>query len=248
LVVKKIKVTKKASDKASDLLSLTERWDFWLQKNSKYLIGGIVLLVAVGGIVWGVSAYRQSVEARAKTAYVGLLAKLPAEGGEDSKEWEKLIPELETFVQTHAGTKAAIDAEADLVQACVKVKRYADAIKWSNQILVEITPAHPLRPIIREQLAVGYEAMGKTDDAIQQWTEMKKEGSGSFARVISWNLGRLYARKGDYGKAKEEYEAALKTDGAYPGTALLEDEMARMQPQAAPSTDGPKKEPSKGNS
>lgn len=247
MVVKKIKV-KKTPEKAPDLLSLAERWDVWLEKNLKFLIGGVVLLVVAAGIAWGVTAYRKSVETQAQAAYAALLGKLPTEGAGDPGAWEKVMPELEAFIQGHGGTKAAIDAETDLVQACMKLRRYADAIKWSERLLGEITPEHPLRPIVREQLAMAYEATGKIDEALRQWTEMKKEGAGSFGRLISWNLGRLYARKGDFGKAREEYEAALKADGNYPGTAMLEDELARMRPQAAPAAGGAGTEPPKGNS
>lgn len=246
--LKKIKVAKKTPDKDSGLLSLSERWDLWFEKNSRYLIGGVVLLVALGGAIWGVTAYWESLEARARTEYVALLGKLPVVDGESPGEWEKRIPELDAYIQAHPGTKIVINARADLLQAFTKVGRYEDAVRQGNLMLKEIDPRHPLRPIAREQLAIAYDAGGKIDDALQQWNEMKREGFESYSRVISWNLARLHGKKGDFTRAAQEYEAALKTEGAYPDSALLEDELARVRLRAAPAAEGGKAEPAKGNS
>ena len=97
-------------------------------------------------------------------------------------------------------------------------------------------------------MAIAYDAGGKIDDALQQWNEMKREGFESYSRVISWNLARLYGKKGDFARAAQEFEAALKTEGAYPDSALLEDELARVRLRAAPAAEGGKAEPAKGNS
>ena len=89
--LKKIKVAKKTPGKDAALLSLSERWDLWFEKNARYLIGGVVLLVALAGAVWGVTAYRESLEARARTEYVALLGKLPVADGESPRRMGKRI-------------------------------------------------------------------------------------------------------------------------------------------------------------
>ncbi len=229
MVVKKIKVSKKASDKLPDALSLSERWDAWTQKNFKFLIAGVVVLLVASGILWGINSYKGRQESAARSDYAVLFGKWPAEAA-DAKEWEAFVPQLEEFIGKHDGTNSALNAKTDLARVYIRLNRFQDAVVWSGKVLGEVPPKNPLKPIAHEQLAVAYEALGKSDEAMDQWKALKAEGFEGYNRIVYWNLARLYAQKKDNAKAAEQYELAVKAQGVYPSAALLESELAKIQP------------------
>ncbi len=247
MAMKKIKGVKKGTDKLPDPLSFSERWNEWIEKNFKFLIGGVVVLLAASAILWGFNVYRDKRENSARSDYAALFEKWPSDTA-DPKEWEASIPELEKFIRDHDGTMAALNAKTDLARVYLTLQRYQDAVVWSSKVIEEVPSKHPLKPIARDQLAIAYEASGKTDEALGQWKALKEEGFSGYNRVICWNMARLYAKKQDYAKAVEQYELALKAVGNYPSVALLENELSGVKTQTATPAGKPKTGQAQGNS
>ncbi len=79
-------------------------------------------------------------------------------------------------------------------------------LKKSLNLKPDYAPAHYL-------LAVAYDQLGKTDEAISKLEEAKKFAPLDFG--LSFQLGILYWRKGEIEKAKSEFERALQINPNY---------------------------------
>ena len=153
---------------------------------------------------------------------------------------EKVLPELEKYVAEHKGTKSALNARLDLARAYFEMKRYEDALKWSKGVLDEVSPDSELKPLAAYQVAQTFHALGKTEEALEQWKALKSMGMPGLDREISWYMAKLYAGKGDLSKSIEQYESALKDSGMYPPTAQLQDELSAIKLKTASSSRAPK--------
>lgn len=220
----------------------TERFKVWMERHSNHVAVSVLALLLILGGLWGMDAYSKSKEKRASAAYAELSREWPPEGVADPKAWEKVISSLEKFVQEHRGTPPALDAQLDLALASFHARRYEDALKWQNKVLADAPAGHSLRLFAGYQMALTYETMGKTDEAIARWTDLQSQGSLGLQREIDWRLGRLYAGKNEYSKAVAHYEKALQMTGTYPNPALLQAELSDLRLKAGAKGEAPKAE------
>ncbi|MHC1729311.1 MAG: YfgM family protein [Syntrophobacteraceae bacterium] len=204
----------------------------WINKNFSVLVVAGAAMLFMISVIWGYTMYDQSKQSRAQSEYTAIAARLPAEGKVAPGDWQALIPELQKFVSEHSGTAPALNARIELAKAYFETKLYDDAVKVASEALNSAPKGHFLRPLIHYQLAYAYEAAGKTDQAINEWTSLKSLGVGDLEREADWNLGRLYAGKKDGAKAAEMYQLALKAPGDYPPAALIDQELAQVKPRA----------------
>ncbi|MFZ2448603.1 MAG: tetratricopeptide repeat protein [Syntrophobacteraceae bacterium] len=230
---KKIKPSKKVAAKIAPAQdTYVEQVKIWAEKNySRIVIVGAAILFAVIS-AWGMNAYQTYSENSARSAYAPLASKLAAEGTMAPEEWQKLIPDLQKFISAQKGTQTALLAKVELAKAYFETKRYDDAIKTASEALKAIPPGHGLKPLIQYQLAYAYEAAGKPDQAVKEWTDLKGAGLAGLDREAQWNIGRIYAAGKDYARAAEMYAKAVDAPGSYPASALLEQELERTR-QAA---------------
>ena len=225
----KIKVAKKPLKKVAPLPPQTviERYRAWMEKNSRYLMGGLVVIVVPMLVVWGAKAYSSHKETKAREAWVQLEAKTASEQG-SSQNPEKSVPDLDKFVHDYSGTAMALDAEIELQKGYYRVKRFDDAVKLGKELAGKLPKDDSLLPVVIYQTACAALASGNTEEALARWTEVKETGYPGLAREADANLARLYAARKDYAKAAEMYKAATQAAGSYPETALLEQELARV--------------------
>jgi len=143
----------------------------WAEKNYSRLVivGAAILFASISA--WGMSTYQAYNENSARAAYAPLASKLAAEVKMAPEEWQKLLPELQKFISAHRGTQSALVAKIELAKAYFETKRYDEAIKTAAEALNAVPPGHGLKPLIQYQLAFAYEAAGKPDQAVKEWTD-----------------------------------------------------------------------------
>jgi predicted negative regulator of RcsB-dependent stress response len=232
LGAKKIKIPKKEALKAQKALEnaitpvLSREW---IELHLSKILAGLVALCLALGSLWGFTAYGQSKERRAQVDYTTITQSWPGVENSDRQAWEKLVSELEKFLKDHSGTAPVNDAQLDLARAYFQTQQYENALNWNKKVLDQLPRDQGLKILAQYQQAFVYEALGKTDEAITLWNDLKGNDSSELKKEAEWNLARLYARKGDYSKAAEQYETSLKAPGNYPSSALLQDELASLK-------------------
>ncbi|MGV8074838.1 MAG: YfgM family protein [Syntrophobacteraceae bacterium] len=226
LGARKVKVAVKTTERKERIETMQERVMGWVEDNYPRAIAVGVLILLIPLIAWGVNSHREAKNRRASAAY----AKITKEWTEDldgkSVQYEKLLPELEKSLKEYDGTPSALNAQLDLALIHLYQKRFEDAVTGAGRVLNEIPAGSGLRPLARYQLALTYVAIGKKDEALRLWTDLKNDGLKGAEREIEWQIARIYEAKGDYSKAEQQYELALKAPGGYPSTALLQAEKA----------------------
>jgi len=230
LGAKKIKPVKKSQKK----LVLTPDTTFakarkWADKNYTIVFGACTAILFTVIAVWAYSAHDRSKQVQAQSDYGTLVSRLPAEGRGSAADWEKLIPDLKTFISEHEGTAPALDARIELAKAFFETRRYGDAIKTGEEALNLAPAGYGLRPLILYQLGYAYESAGKPDEAVGEWTSLKELGVQDLEREADWNLGRISESKKDFSRAAEMYQLASKAPGDYPPAALIDQQIARVK-------------------
>lgn len=241
--VKKVKITKKRAGFHEEIPNLFERCKSWLEEHPYSILGTVAALLLITVVYWGVGSYRDSRDRNARADYAKTLKDWPGEESPDPKAMEKVVSELEKFVAKHAGSRSSLNARLDLARAYFEMHRYEDALKWSKGVLDELSSETELRPLVRYQVALTCQALGKTDEALDHWKALRSGGMSGLDREIDWYMARLYAGKREFEKSIEHYEATLKDSGAYPPTAQLQDELSAVRLKTASSS--PKSEGSK---
>jgi predicted negative regulator of RcsB-dependent stress response len=232
LGTKKIKISKKEALKAQKAQESAQIPIFsreWLEEHASriFIAAGALLLIL--GILWGYNAYAASKERRARLDYAKVLQNWPVDENSDRAIWEQVAAELEGFVKEHSGTPPAQDAQLDLARACFQSQQFEKALQWNKKVLDEQPRDDGFKLLAQYQLAATYKALGRVDDAIALWGLIKSKSSPEIAKEADWNLAGLYAGKGEYTKAVEHYESALKASGGYPGSALIQEELASVK-------------------
>lgn len=225
---KKIKIAKKDALKKEETALFSERVKDWLNDHYRVLGGIVIGVFLVLILAWGFNAYGEAKERRARGDYAQVLKTWPDEDNADPKAWERVAPELEKFIGEYEGTRPALNAQLDLSRAYYQMGKYEESIKWGTRVLEKLSSKDELGPLAMYQLAMTYQASGDIDRALEQWSALKAQGFSENSREIDWYMARLYAKKGDQAKARDHYEQALKASGSYPGTAVLEEELASL--------------------
>lgn len=208
----------------------------WLEKNRSLISGAVAGLFVVALLFVGVQSYLEGQERRAQQAYAPLAQQWPKDTiTADNQAWEKIISDLQKFIQEHNGSKAAWMASMDLTRAFCQVHRFEEALVQSRKTL-DGAPDSMSRSMARYQTAVIMQSMGRPDEAISQWTAMKSEGSLVSERELNWHLANLYRTKKDYPKTIEFLELALKATADYPANQLLEDELSSAKTMSSKSS------------
>lgn len=228
----KVRTGKQAGQAKLADLSRVQRAHEWLEAN-RNLLGGIVAgVLVIFLIVIGVQGYLSSQQARAEERYAQMMRQWPADFSTvDDQAMEKLIPDLEQFIREHDGRRAAWLARLDLARVFYQLRRHEDALA-QNRTVLDGAREPSLRSMARYQAVVTLQAMGRSDEAIAQWTAMKNEPSLASEREINWKLAALYSARQEYPMAIEHLEAALKAGGDYPTNQLIEDQLAGLRAPA----------------
>jgi predicted negative regulator of RcsB-dependent stress response len=254
LGAKKIKIDKskakamKGDSRLSNPPDWSERAKDWLDLHYREMTGAVLVLFLLFIGFYGYRSYEAGKGRRAQAAYATAIERWPSGDSSDPKQFEPVAAELEKLANRYQGTEAALNARLDLSRADFRMGRYEDSLKQAEGVLREISNEHDLEPLARYQVALAYEALGKTDQAIEQWDLVRSKGMSGLGREADWHLGRLYSGKQEYAKAAEAYERALQAPGSYPNTALIEQNLDAVRTKVATKGEVQQGAPSKGQS
>ncbi len=226
---RRIKPERKLIGKIENPSELAETLKERIEKHkSKLITLAVVFLLIVAG-VFGFDTYNASRERRAEADYAGIVKRWPE--GEDAspKALEPVAVELEKHIEEFGTVISSRNAKLDLAKACFELERYEDALKWGKEVLNESGRDRSMMLLARYQVALTLEAVGKSDEALSYWTALRTEGDRSLTREVEWHLGKGATRRGDYGKAVEHYENALRAEGTYPDEPLLRGDLALVK-------------------
>lgn len=231
---KKVKVIKPVVKKGTPLQDETqiERIKEWADKNYALIVGSLALVLCILFGSWGIGAYQGSKQSRAQADFAMLASKFPFETKGTQADWEKLIPDLQKFIADHKGTRAALNAQLQLAKAFFETQRYDDSIKTASEAMNSAPSGVGIKPLLNYQLAYSYEASGKLDQAVGEWTNLKSSGLMGIEREVDWNLGRIYTAKKDFTKAAEMYQMASQVPGDYPPAALVDQALSRTKSES----------------
>lgn len=230
---KRIKPPPKKPSKAAIIQdTYAEQAKAWAEKNYMVLI--LLAVAVILPVIYnlGMTAYTERSESKARTAYSAIAPKMPSGEKSTPEDWRKLIPDLQKFISEHKGTQTSVIAQVELAKAFYETKLYDEAIKTAQDALNASAPGQGLRPLIQYQLAYAYQASGKQDQALQQWTSLRESGAPGMEREADWRIAGIYSAGRDYAKAADMYSKAIEAPGSYPPQELLEQELARAKEQA----------------
>lgn len=231
---KKIKISKKEAlkaQKALELATIPVLSKEWIELHLTKVLTGLGALLLVLGIVWAFNVYSASKERRARLEYATVVQNWPADENSTRESWDKVITGLEGYLKQYSGTPPAMDAQLDLARAYFHTQQYENALQLTRRVLDQSTRDPGMKILAQYQLAPTLEALGRFDEAISLWSSIRSKDSPEISREADWNIARLYARKGEYTKAEEGYNAVLKVPGTYPNATLVQDELASLKPR-----------------
>lgn len=229
---KKIKISKKEilkARKAEEEAQIPVLSREWIEERSTKILTGLGVLLLLLGAVWGFNAYQASKEQRARLEYAKVLQGWPADDNATLQVWQQIIPALEAYLSEYSGTDPATNAEFDLARAYFQVQQYEKALNTTKRLLEQRTLEKSLKFLAHYQLALTYGALNRTDEALAQWQMLADSEPSGLTKEAFWNIARVYAGQGNFAKAAESCELALKAPGTYPNPVLIQTELASLK-------------------
>jgi predicted negative regulator of RcsB-dependent stress response len=131
--------------------------------------------------------------------------------GLQTEATEQRVQVLENVIKDYGRTDAARWSKLELAHLDYKEGRFEAAAAKYKEILGDLPAASSLAPLTRLNLAQSYEDAGNYDEAIAQYTQLKK--SAGFTDQAYLGLGRMYMAKEDPAQARKAYEELLASLG-----------------------------------
>ena len=162
----------------------------WVAGNQRTLALAIAGLAAVVLLAWGASAYKASRESKAGAALSEALeltsrpiaGEAPAAPGTETfpskdERQKAVLAALDKVRNEHAGTLAALTAQAQLGFWKVKAGDPAGAQKELQEFLDKADQKHPLRVFAIESLGYAWEGQKKLDEARTTFAKLAEAGA-----------------------------------------------------------------------
>ncbi len=229
---KKIKISKKEilkARKAEEEAQVPVLSREWIEERSTRILTGLGILLLLLGAIWGFNAYSASKEQRARLEYAKVLQGWPVDENATLQAWQQIIPALEAYLNEYSDTAPASSAQLDLARAYFQAQQHENALKTAKKVLEQRSLEKTLKSLAQYQLAFIYEALDRTDEALAQWQVLSGGEASGLTKEAFWNMARLFARQGNFAKAAESCELALKAPGTYPSPVLLQTELASLK-------------------
>ncbi len=122
---------------------------------------------------------------------------------------DERVPVLEEVVNDYSRTDAALWGKLELANLDYQNKAYDLAIRKYEEIVAKLPSDSSLVPLVRLNLAQSYEETSQYDQAIVQYSLLKK--TTGFKQEAHLALARIYKTKDDLSQARKEYEELLST-------------------------------------
>jgi predicted negative regulator of RcsB-dependent stress response len=180
------------------------RASIWAREHTRALIiGGIVLVILVAAGVYYVDSQRR-LEAEAATR-LGEVQQTVMTGN-----MPLAIRDLQTYLGTFGGTKAAREARLMLADLLLSQDRPADAIETLGRLPRDVD--EPAGMAAAQLLAAAQEALGEYDDAIQTYRRIARDARFEFQRREALDdAARVAMDTGQNDLAVELYDRILQT-------------------------------------
>lgn len=189
----------------------------FIRKNTRTLQIGLFCVVI---LVLGVIFYNYYSEMQEKKG-ASLLAS-----GLQSDSTDQRIQILENVITQYGRTAAARWSQVELAHLDYKEGKFEAAAAKYNKILDALPGDNPLVPLTRLNLAQSYEQAGQLDQAIAQYTLLKKYVG--FTNQASLGLARMYMAKKDPNQARMIYQELLSSLENAPDPVLKAQVEARL--------------------
>jgi predicted negative regulator of RcsB-dependent stress response len=181
-----------------------ERISFWARQNSRVLlIGGVVLVILVlAGIYYVDSQRRVEAEAAARLGEVHqtiMTGNVPL-----------AIRDLQTYLATFGGTRAAREARLILADLLMDQERPADAIQALGRLHRDLD--EPVGIAAAQLLAAAYEALDQQDQALETYRRIARDARFEFQRREALAAAaRVAMETGQESLAVELYDRLVQT-------------------------------------
>lgn len=199
----------------------------WWKENWLWIISGVALGVA---ILIGWQFYQRYQTTRSEAAAAAFQQYSRALTAKDSAKAAAALKELE---DQYAATAYADQAHLLQARAAVEAEKFDEAAT-ALRVVADGSKDEELAAVARLRLARVLIQQGKHDDALGLLDTAK---AGGFAAQVREVRGDAYLAKGDAGKAREEYQAALSaaTGASASSRAVLELKLQDLgEPTPAP--------------
>jgi tetratricopeptide (TPR) repeat protein len=219
----------------------------WVQENRPVVVGILVGILLLGFAYAGWTLVRTSRDVAAGAAYAEALkaydAPLTVQSEEkadgprfkDAAERARTARDLfGKVVDQHGGTGAATLARLYIGNASLKLDEPDAAIAAFEGFLKDASRSDPLRFAGLSGLAAAREAKGDVDGAIQALEEQVELPGRIDEDGALLALGRLYAKKGDAGKARTALERIGKDFPESPLRARADELLGAVSTGATP--------------
>lgn len=170
----------------------------FIRKNARNLQIGLICLVVLV-LAWVFYDYYTEMKEKKGAS---LLASGLQEESTDQRIWV-----LEKVINDFGRTDAARWSKLELAHLDYKNGRFEAAAAKYKEVLETLPAKTSLVPLTILNLAQSYEEAGQFDQAISQYSLLKK--SPGFTNQAYWGLGRMYMAKEDKEQARKTYEEFL---------------------------------------
>lgn len=225
---KKIKVRKKDTEKADEILSFSQQVLEWGRRHATLFMGVLGGLVGVLLVSWAVGAYSDMKERRAQRELAALWRDTEALDPKDEAALKDHLSRLQFVAEKHDGTAAAAGAALTMTRLLFEKGRYEEALQWYDRAGKSFSKEAAADLIVTYGRMMCLESMGRVDEALSGWSALADTVEGGLKREALWHQARLTAAKGDREKARQIYDAALAVKGFYPEDAFLRAEKSRL--------------------
>ncbi len=218
-MAKRRKKTKKEEELLVDLVEVQEQTQYFLERNQKYIIGGLFLAVLLIG---GFLAYKQLYKAPREKEAMEQMFKAEQQFQRDSfalalSNPGDQYPGFEGIISEYGGTKAANLAKYYAGISALRTGQFQKAVDHLESFKAKgnITPA-----MANGALGDAYSELENYGQALSAYEKAAGMTNDFSTPYYLWKAGMLAQKQGDSAKAKK-YLEQIKSD--YPASVQAKD-------------------------
>jgi tetratricopeptide (TPR) repeat protein len=247
------RITRKEIKQPDEFITFSARTIEFAQTHTREIMIGVASVLALGLLIWAVSAYSNKKEAQASLLLAQAQALLepisaqaqagqpvPVESKSDPEAAARALALLQDVVENYKRTEASRVARILLGQRYYEEGDYDAAIDTYEAFLKKANPKPELKAMAREGLAYALEAKEDFAQAAICYEELSKS---SLTNVQGWaylGMARCYERLGEEQRATDAYRALLSDHPQHPKAEEARANIARLTQsldQEAPAED-----------